>query len=75
MDASSRGWLKVEILDASGHAVWGYEKSVADRLMYNGVAQPVSWNGEGDLSSLRGRHVRLRFTGQSVKLYAFQFKE
>ena len=72
MDASSRGWLKVEILDASGHTLWGYGKAEADRLMFNDVAQNVTWNGESDLSSLRGRHVRLRFIGQSVKLYAFQ---
>ena len=75
MDASSRGWLKVEILDASGHVVWGYGKAEADRLMFNSVAQPASWNGEGDLSSLRGRNVRLRFIGQSTKLYAFEFKD
>ena len=75
MDASSRGWLKVEILDASGHTLWGYSKAEADRLMFNNIAQPVSWNGEGDLSSLRGRNVRLRFIGQSAKLYAFQFTD
>ena len=73
MDASSRGWLKVEILDATGHALWGYEKSAADRLMFNDLAQTVTWNGGGDLSSLRGRTVRLRFVGQWVKLYSFQF--
>ena len=28
---------------------------------------------EADLSALRGRAVRLRFIGQSAKLFAFQF--
>ena len=73
MDASSRGWLKVEILDASGHTIWGYSKAEADRLMFNDIAQTVRWNGEADLSALRGRAVRLRFIGQSAKLFAFQF--
>ena len=73
MDASSRGWLNVEVLDASGHTLWGYSKAEADRLMFNDIAQAVTWNGDGDLSSLRGRNVRLRFIGQSAKLYAFQF--
>lgn len=71
MDASARGWLKVEILDESGHALWGFEKSAADRLMFNDLAQTASWNGNPDVSSLQGRSVRLRFIGQSVKLYSF----
>ena len=73
MDASSRGWLQVEILDASGHTLWGYSKAEADRLHFNDVAQTASWSGASDLSALRGRNVRLRFVGQWVKLYAFQF--
>ena len=73
MDASSRGWLEVEVLDASGHALWGYGRAEADRLHFNDVAQAVTWNGSGDLSALRGRNVRLRFSGRWVKLFAFQF--
>ena len=75
MDASSRGWLKVEILDETGHALWGYAKAEADRLMFNDLAQTVTWEGRGDLSSLRGRSVRLRFIGQFVKLYSFQLTD
>ena len=75
MDASSRGWLRVEILDATGHTLLGYSRAEADRLMFSDVAQTATWNGEGDLCSLRGRAVRLRFIGSSVKLYAFQFVE
>ena len=73
MDASSRGWLEVEILDASGHTLWGYGRTEADRLHFNDVAQTATWNGSADLSALRGRNVRLRFSGRWVKLYAFQF--
>ena len=42
-------------------------------MMFNDMVQTVTWNGEADLSSLRGRAVRLRFIGQSAKLFAFQF--
>lgn len=75
MDASSRGWLKVEILDETGHALWGFEKAVADRLMFNDLAQTATWNGSADLASLRGKTVRLRFVGQWVKVYSFQFSD
>ena len=74
MDASSRGWLKVEMLDATGHALWGFEASVADRLMFNDLAQTATWKGSPDLSALRGRSVRLRFVGQSARLYSFRFE-
>ena len=74
MDASSRGWLKVEMLDATGHALWGFEESAADRLMFNDLAQTATWKGSPDLSALRGRSVRLRFVGQSARLYSFRFE-
>ncbi|MCH2661572.1 hypothetical protein MK163_14085, partial [bacterium] len=73
MDASARGWLKVEILDATGHALWGYARAESDRLMFNDLAQTASWRGEPDLSALRGRKVRLRFSGQFARLYGFRF--
>ena len=72
MDASSRGWLQVEILDASGHALWGYAAADADRLMANEVDRTVTWNGTSDLAALRGRRIRLRFRGSWVKLYGFR---
>ena len=74
MDASSRGWLQVEILDASGHALWGYAAAEADRLLANDLRRTVTWNGNADLSALRGRRVRLRFLGSWVKLYGFRFR-
>ena len=75
MDASSRGWLKVEILDREQQPVPGFDEPSADRLYGNDVHQRVTWNGQDDLSSLAGRSIRLRFSGRSVKLYAFQFLE
>ena len=75
MDASARGGLKVEILAEAGHPIFGYSASDADRLERNELAQTATWNGSADLSPLRGRTVRLRFIGESVKLYAFQLVE
>ena len=59
---------------ANGHTVWGYSKVEADRVMFNDIAQAVTWNGSGDLSSLRGRHVRLRFNrsvGEALRFSVF----
>lgn len=74
LDASSRGWLEVELLDETGHALWGFEKSTSDRLMYNDLAQTVTWNGRSDLSALKGRTIRLKLHGRWVKVYSFKFE-
>ena len=73
MDGSSRGWLKVEILDEAMEPIEGFTEKEADRLAGNEVRKVVTWEGKNGLSCLCGKPVRLRFVGQSVKLYAFQF--
>ena len=72
MDGSARGWLKVEILDEGMQPLEGFTE--ADRLGGSSTSQTVRWGGKRDLSELKGQMVRLRFTGQSVKLYAFQLR-
>ena len=74
MDGSARGWLKVEILDEGMQSLKGFTEADADRLGGSSTAQTITWNGEQDLSALKGQTVRLRFVGQSVKLYTFQLR-
>ena len=74
MDGSARGWLKVEILDKGMQPLKGFSEAEADRLGGSSTAQIATWNGKQDLSALKGQTVRLRFVGQSVKLYAFQLR-
>ena len=74
MDGSARGWLKVEILDEGMQPLKGFTKAEADRLGGSSTSQTVTWDGRRDLSALKGQTVRLRFVGQSVKLYAFQLQ-
>ena len=73
MDASARGLLRVEILDAAGRVVPGFGRTESDGLHGNHIRGVVTWKGNANLSSLEGRTVRLRFLGQSLRLYAFQF--
>ena len=74
MDGSARGWLKVEILDEGMQPLEGFTRAETDRLGGSSTAQIVTWNGKQNLSALKGQTVRLRFVGQSVKLYAFQLR-
>ena len=74
MDGSARGWLKVEILDGELQPLKGFTEAEADRLGGSSTSQTVTWDGKCDLSGIKGQTVRLRFVGQSVKLYAFQLQ-
>lgn len=71
---TTTGWVKVEILDETGSPVPGY--SIADADAMGGVdslRQTVTWNGDGDLSSLAGKTIRLHFEIENSKIYAMQF--
>ena len=72
MDAGAGGRVKVELCDEAGAPVPGYTAAEADWLFYNDVDRTVTWRGQNRLPE-PGRKVRLRFIGESVKLYAFRF--
>lgn len=75
MDGSANGTLKVEILDENAKPIDGFSGKDADTLYGNDINRPVTWKGSEDISALQGRPVCLRFSGKSVKLYAFQFTQ
>ena len=72
MDAGAGGALKAEILDSDGHALDGFAETDADWADGNALARTLTWQGSAELSALHGKHVRLRFLGRDVKLYAFR---
>jgi hypothetical protein len=72
-DGSANGEARIEILDQNGTAVPGFTANDADLVTGNAVAKKVTWNGKGDLSSLRSKPVKLRLLLRDAKLYAFQF--
>ena len=73
IDAGAGGSLKVEILNRNGRPCRGYAEKDADEMWGNDVRRTATWRGKQDVSPLQGKAVRLRFVGERVKLYAFQF--
>ena len=63
------GWVQIELLDEMGKLIPGFlgKCTGADELRLR-----PKWTS-GNLSSLKGRTVKLRFTLQNAKLYAFDF--
>jgi hypothetical protein len=63
--------VRIALLDEFGGKIPGFTTEQCKMLAGRGV-QEVSWEG-GDLQSLQGRAVRLRFEYRNAALYSFQF--
>jgi hypothetical protein len=89
MDASATGEVRVELQEPTGKPIGYYDydsdKGVplggftfaeCDPLYLNRVDKVVTWRqGDGDVSRLAGRPVRLSFRLRNAKLYSFQFTD
>ena len=66
------GWVRVEVLDEAGKAIPGYSAGAARQHKdVDELRLAPQWKSRGDLSQLKGKTVKLRFTLQNAKLYAF----
>ncbi len=73
LDTGAGGSAVVELLDEEGRPISGYGFHVADECNGNSIRMPVTWRGNGDVSALSGKPVRLHIRMRSARLFAFQF--
>lgn len=66
---ASTGWVQIELLDEMDRAIPGFS---AKSIGVDELRLIPEWKS-GSLSSLQGRTVKLRFTLQNAKLFAFDF--
>jgi len=69
--AAKQGELRVEIVNAQGKVIAPFTFANCIPLSVDGTLEPVTWNGAEDVSALRGRSVRFRFSLRHGALYAF----
>jgi hypothetical protein len=69
-----RGSVVVEVLDPSLDPVAGFGRVEARPLTGDAVEGVIAWSSGSDLSSLRGRTVRLRIWLKNADLYSIQFR-
>ena len=67
--------VKVEILHPDHFPIVGFSFDDADSLTQTGIANQVTWRGDGNLRPLVGEYIKLKFYLQNAKLFAFQFIE
>jgi hypothetical protein len=72
---SAAGSIQIEIQDAKGKPIPGFTLAESEDIFGDSVDRNIRWKGhEGsDLSTLRGRAVRLRFVIKDADLYSFRF--
>ena len=78
VETSALGLVRVEIQDEAGNALPGFSMDDCDRIhTANTTDAQVRWRkGDGNIGSLAGKPVRLRFELlYGSKLYAFRTKE
>ena len=72
---SAAGGVRVEIQDVNGKALPGFALEDCPPIFGDTIERTVTWKNGGDVSSLAGKAVRLRFVLQDADVYAFQFAE
>lgn len=72
---SAAGSIRLEIQDAAGNPLPGFSLAEATEQIGNEIARTVTWKQGGNVSSLAGKAVRLRFVIKDADLYSFKFNE
>jgi hypothetical protein len=70
---SAGGGLRVELQDADGKPLSGFRLAECRTLVGDAIKRTVSWTKGGEVSSLAGRVVRIRFVLQEADLFAIRF--
>jgi hypothetical protein len=73
VSTSAAGGVRVELQEPDGTPIPGHALADCDEVFGDGLARPVSWQGNEDLSGLAGKPVRLRIGLRDADLYALQF--
>jgi hypothetical protein len=73
-ETSGSGSVRVEIQDAAGKPIEGFALADCGEILGDRLRHIVRWKRRGgDLRSLAGKPVRLRFELRDADLYSFQF--
>lgn len=70
---SAVGLVQVEVQDSAGRAFPGFELDNCQEHYGDKIDGSISWQSKGDLQSLAGKVIRLKFVMNDADLYAFRF--
>ncbi len=70
---SAAGSVRVEIQNIDGQPLPGYSLADAVEQIGNEIERTISWQNGEDVSSLKGKTIRLRFVMKDAELFSFRF--
>ena len=71
---ASLGSIRVEIVDADGRPASGFSRNDADPIEGDSVRHTVTWKGNSEVASFKGKPIRLKFYMNRSQLYSFAFR-
>ncbi|MEO6808803.1 MAG: sialidase family protein [Isosphaeraceae bacterium] len=71
---ADQGQIQVELQDADGKPIDGFTAKDSPDLSGDEINAAVSWTKGGDLSSLAGKPIRIRFILKDADLFSFRFE-
>ncbi|HET6325392.1 MAG TPA: hypothetical protein VFG04_12005 [Planctomycetaceae bacterium] len=69
----AKGTIRVEALTRDWQPIAGFTEPQARAIQGNALDHPVRWQGNTDLSRLRGKEIRLKFYMTRARLHAMTF--
>ena len=72
---SAAGSLRIEIQDAAGTPIPGFELANAPQIYGDALAQEAPWKDGASLTALAGQTIRLRLVLRDADLYSLRFTD
>jgi len=70
---SAAGSVRVEIQDAAGKPIPGFELAESHEVFGDALQYPVEWKSTSSVARLAGKPIRLRFVLREADVYALKF--
>lgn len=74
VDVAEGGQVRVELLDATNHAIPGFSLKDCQPVTADGLHQIVTWNSDTDPVRFTGKPISLRIELNNADLYSFRFR-
>lgn len=72
---SAAGSIRIEIQNAEGNSIPGFEMEQCQEIIGNEIKRIVSWEGNTDISAISGQPILLKIYLKDADLYSFKFNE
>lgn len=70
---SAAGEIQIELLDENNNPLDGFSKDECEDIFGDEIFRIVRWNDNSDLSSLKGKVIKMKFYLKDADVYSFKY--